>query len=62
MRRATILRVLGGRRFKVSLQLAVKRLLEYDSDIVEVVQFGGLPALVRHARGARSPGVDRGVE
>jgi hypothetical protein len=40
MRRATILRVLGGRRFKVSLQLAVKRLLEYDSDIVEVVQFG----------------------
>jgi ABC-type Co2+ transport system permease subunit len=40
MRRATILRVLGGRRFKVSLQLAVKRLLEYDPDIVEVVQFG----------------------
>jgi hypothetical protein len=40
MRRATILRVLGGRWFEVSLQLAVKRLLEYDPDIVEVVQFG----------------------
>jgi hypothetical protein len=40
MRRATILRVLGGRWFGVSLQLAVKRLLEYDPDIVEVVQFG----------------------